>query len=221
MRRTPRTRSTESGRERSHDRKPGHCVACRAGPSHGPRRRIKQTAPPPGSSEQPDRVRHLAVDLDPAPRFRACATNRALTVHGRLRARAASYRAWRAILVAISGYGHDEDQERAHQAGFHVHVTKPVDPDRLSADGRLVAPSPELNESARARRRVFPPRRRWAHAAVCSLHTARATSDARSSGRSVGHIVSPLGDSVERTRQRCAHGRREACAARWPPNCYH
>jgi signal transduction histidine kinase/CheY-like chemotaxis protein len=38
-----------------------------------------------------------------------------------------------ATLVAISGYGRDEDKERAVGAGFHVHLTKPVDPDRLEA----------------------------------------------------------------------------------------
>jgi signal transduction histidine kinase/CheY-like chemotaxis protein len=38
-----------------------------------------------------------------------------------------------AILVAISGYGRDEDKEHALAAGFNVHVTKPVDPDRLEA----------------------------------------------------------------------------------------
>jgi CheY-like chemotaxis protein len=36
-------------------------------------------------------------------------------------------------LVALSGYGRDEDKERALAAGFHVHLTKPVDADRLQA----------------------------------------------------------------------------------------
>lgn len=33
--------------------------------------------------------------------------------------------------IALSGYGMDEDRERAHQAGFDVHLTKPIDFDRL------------------------------------------------------------------------------------------
>jgi two-component system CheB/CheR fusion protein len=32
------------------------------------------------------------------------------------------------ILVAITGYGQDEDRKRALNAGFHHHLTKPVDP---------------------------------------------------------------------------------------------
>jgi CheY-like chemotaxis protein len=34
-------------------------------------------------------------------------------------------------LVALTGYGQTEDRQRAHEAGFDVHITKPVDPDRL------------------------------------------------------------------------------------------
>jgi CheY-like chemotaxis protein len=33
----------------------------------------------------------------------------------------------RTTLVALSGYGRDEDKERARAAGFHFHLTKPVD----------------------------------------------------------------------------------------------
>jgi two-component system, sensor histidine kinase len=36
-----------------------------------------------------------------------------------------------AILVAITGYGRESDRKRAHQAGFDLHLTKPVDPARL------------------------------------------------------------------------------------------
>jgi CheY-like chemotaxis protein len=39
----------------------------------------------------------------------------------------------RAMLVALSGYGRDEDKDRATAAGFHAHLTKPVDPNRLRA----------------------------------------------------------------------------------------
>jgi signal transduction histidine kinase len=34
-------------------------------------------------------------------------------------------------LVALTGYGQDEDRRRATEAGFDHHVVKPVDPDRL------------------------------------------------------------------------------------------
>lgn len=34
-------------------------------------------------------------------------------------------------LIAISGYGQQEDRERSLQAGFDLHLTKPVDPARL------------------------------------------------------------------------------------------
>ena len=37
------------------------------------------------------------------------------------------------ILVAISGYGQADDRQRALEAGFDAHLTKPVDPDHLLA----------------------------------------------------------------------------------------
>jgi CheY-like chemotaxis protein len=37
----------------------------------------------------------------------------------------------RVPLVALSGYGQEEDQEKARQAGFDRHLTKPVDPQTL------------------------------------------------------------------------------------------
>jgi two-component system CheB/CheR fusion protein len=39
----------------------------------------------------------------------------------------------RTTLVALSGYGRDEDKQRAIAAGFHLHLTKPIDADRLQA----------------------------------------------------------------------------------------
>jgi CheY-like chemotaxis protein len=36
------------------------------------------------------------------------------------------------LLVALSGYGQVEDRRRAVEAGFDVHLTKPVDPARLA-----------------------------------------------------------------------------------------
>jgi len=35
-------------------------------------------------------------------------------------------------LIALSGYGQEEDRRRARSAGFDLHVTKPVDPDHLN-----------------------------------------------------------------------------------------
>ncbi len=36
------------------------------------------------------------------------------------------------VLVALTGYGQPEDRERAHEAGFDVHLTKPAPPDVLA-----------------------------------------------------------------------------------------
>ena len=35
-------------------------------------------------------------------------------------------------LIAVTGWGQDEDRRRALEAGFDHHLIKPVDPDRLS-----------------------------------------------------------------------------------------
>jgi two-component system CheB/CheR fusion protein len=35
------------------------------------------------------------------------------------------------MLVAMTGYGQDEDRRRAREAGFDLHLVKPVDPDVL------------------------------------------------------------------------------------------
>jgi len=35
------------------------------------------------------------------------------------------------VLVALTGYGREEDRQRALQAGFDHHLVKPVDPDAL------------------------------------------------------------------------------------------
>jgi two-component system OmpR family response regulator len=37
----------------------------------------------------------------------------------------------RLSIVAVSGYGSEEDRERARAAGFDFHLVKPVDPERL------------------------------------------------------------------------------------------
>jgi DNA-binding response OmpR family regulator len=35
------------------------------------------------------------------------------------------------VLIAVSGYGQPADQERSREAGFAMHLVKPVDPDEL------------------------------------------------------------------------------------------
>jgi CheY-like chemotaxis protein len=37
----------------------------------------------------------------------------------------------KAQLIAMTGYGSEEDRRRALEAGFDHHLTKPVDPDYL------------------------------------------------------------------------------------------
>ena len=37
----------------------------------------------------------------------------------------------RTVLVALTGYGRDEDRRQAIAAGFDYHVVKPVSPDAL------------------------------------------------------------------------------------------
>jgi CheY-like chemotaxis protein len=52
----------------------------------------------------------------------------ARTAGGAIRARDA-----KVILVAISAYGQADDRQRALEAGFDAHLTKPVAPDHLLA----------------------------------------------------------------------------------------
>jgi CheY-like chemotaxis protein len=37
----------------------------------------------------------------------------------------------RPLLVAITGYGREEDRRRSEEAGMDLHLVKPVDPDEL------------------------------------------------------------------------------------------
>ena len=37
------------------------------------------------------------------------------------------------LLIALTGYGQDEDRRRSEEAGFDHHLTKPVDPEVLRA----------------------------------------------------------------------------------------
>jgi len=36
-------------------------------------------------------------------------------------------------IVAVTGYGQEEDRRRSRDAGFDQHLTKPVDPDVLQS----------------------------------------------------------------------------------------
>ena len=39
----------------------------------------------------------------------------------------------KARLIAVTGYGAEEDRRRSQEAGFHAHLTKPVDPEVLQS----------------------------------------------------------------------------------------
>jgi two-component system OmpR family response regulator len=45
----------------------------------------------------------------------------------------------RPVLVALTGYGREQDIRRTELAGFDVHLVKPVEPDRLLDTVRKVA----------------------------------------------------------------------------------
>ncbi len=51
-----------------------------------------------------------------------------------------------AVIIAISGYGQDDDRRRSREAGFDHHLVKPIDPDKLltlpsgSSDGASARP---------------------------------------------------------------------------------
>jgi signal transduction histidine kinase/FixJ family two-component response regulator len=49
------------------------------------------------------------------------------------------------VLIALTGWGQDEDRRRSQEAGFDAHMTKPVDPAALE---RLLAGLPKGNESS-------------------------------------------------------------------------
>jgi two-component system CheB/CheR fusion protein len=44
-----------------------------------------------------------------------------------------------ARLIAVSGYGQQKDRARSHEAGFHMHLVKPVDPSKLTEAINAVA----------------------------------------------------------------------------------
>ena len=45
-------------------------------------------------------------------------------------------------LVALTGWGQDEDRRRSHDAGFDHHIVKPVEPSALATAARRVAGRP-------------------------------------------------------------------------------
>ena len=49
----------------------------------------------------------------------------------RIRARVESAPGDSLRLLALTGYGQEEDRRRAHEAGFEHHLVKPIDIDRL------------------------------------------------------------------------------------------
>jgi CheY-like chemotaxis protein len=45
------------------------------------------------------------------------------------------------LLIAATGWGRDDDRQKALAAGFNLHLTKPFDPQQLSAliDGHNIS----------------------------------------------------------------------------------
>jgi CheY-like chemotaxis protein len=43
-------------------------------------------------------------------------------------------------LIALTGYGQSDDMRRAHEAGFDLHLVKPVEPRRLDEALRALLP---------------------------------------------------------------------------------
>ncbi|MGD0042448.1 MAG: response regulator, partial [Isosphaeraceae bacterium] len=52
-----------------------------------------------------------------------------------------------AILVALTGYGQDEDRKRSVTAGFHYHLVKPVSPESLQDLLELTSVNGDLSHS--------------------------------------------------------------------------
>jgi CheY-like chemotaxis protein len=50
------------------------------------------------------------------------------------------------FLIALSGYGQEEDKRQAREAGFDLHVTKPVDPETLERALRTIPHSAQSTE---------------------------------------------------------------------------
>ncbi|HET7498662.1 MAG TPA: response regulator, partial [Candidatus Eisenbacteria bacterium] len=50
-----------------------------------------------------------------------------------------------ALIVALTGYGQEEDRQRSRQAGFDGHLVKPGDPGELI---KMVSAAPRLTRTA-------------------------------------------------------------------------
>lgn len=61
-------------------------------------------------------------------------------------------------LIALTGWGQDEDLDRTAAAGFSAHLTKPADPDRIIAVLRELLQEKPLKPSASATERLTPAR---------------------------------------------------------------
>jgi CheY-like chemotaxis protein len=46
-----------------------------------------------------------------------------------------------ARLIAVTGYGQEEDRRRTREAGFDVHLVKPVDPVKLLDELAVASPN--------------------------------------------------------------------------------
>lgn len=64
------------------------------------------------------------------------------------------------VLIALTGYGHDADRERAKAAGFDHHFVKPVDPQALR---KLLG---ALGDQIGARRTRKPRTTSWRRAGI-------------------------------------------------------
>jgi len=51
------------------------------------------------------------------------------------------------IIVAVTGWSRDEDKRRAYEAGFDLHVAKPMDVEKLKQLLALLDPESALDES--------------------------------------------------------------------------
>ena len=54
----------------------------------------------------------------------------------------------RVILVAVTGWGQDEDRRKAHEAGFNCHMVKPVDPAHLMTLLSSLSPQDQVEYEA-------------------------------------------------------------------------
>ena len=54
----------------------------------------------------------------------------------------------RCRLIALTGYGQEHDRRRSQEAGFHEHLVKPVDVDRLVRLVEAVRTAPPLSNDA-------------------------------------------------------------------------